>query len=369
MKRALGFISILIIVLIGYYVQPILFPPNTTNTPVEPSSRPAKRNSLKHETVATAGCAQYVGLPVSEIEPDLGSPTKIESSGFLFEIRTYPIEGGSLQVNVVDGNITAIKVIGQENTNSPFIFGMSNSDLAEQMTLSSNFAVNYNDEPIDIELTEDDMRFRPLIAFDNGTFAIPFFDGTNEELFAVSYLDIETLLRVMPYRIHSGNPLSFQAQENNFDWVQVNQQKEQQLFEAINTYRSLKDLTPFSLSTTTVTEGKNMLDSFLEQPQSVLSRSRQDEWATSAEARAGNLSFTLSDKEFQKLAKNQQVNQEAGLFYSPVIDPWFSLFEWISQERWADRFSEETDYQLSIAFNQQNVLVLLQEPEQTKESE
>lgn len=369
MKRVLGFISILIIVLIGYYVQPILFPPNTTNTPVESTNRPAKRNSLKHETIATAGCAQYIGLPVSEIEPDLGSPSKVESSGFLFEVRTYQTDGGLLQVNVVDGTIAAIKVIGKETTEAPFTFGMSNSDLAERMTLSSNFAVNYNDESIDIELTEDDMRFRPLIAFDNGTFAIPFFDGSNEELFAVAYLNIETLLRVMPYQIHSGNPLSFQAQENNFDWEQVNHQKEQQLLEAVNFYRSLKDLTPFTSSDASAEDSKKMLDSFLDQPQSVLSRDRQDEWSTSAEARAGNFSFMLSDKEFQKLAKNQLVSQEAGLFYSPVIDSWFSLFEWMSQDRWADRFSEETDYQLSVAFNQQNVLVLLQEPVQTEESE
>lgn len=369
MKRVLGFISILVIVLIGYYVQPILFPPDTMSTPVEPTNRPAKRNSLKHETISTAGCAQYIGLPVSEVEPDLGSPTKIESSGFLFEVRTYQIEGGLLQANVVDGTIAAIKVIGKETTNASFTFGMSNSDLAERMTLSSNFAVNYNDEPIDIELTEDDMRFRPLIAFDNGTFAIPFFDGSNEELFAVAYLNIETLLRVMPYRIHSGNPLSFQAQKNNFDWEQANQQKEQQLLEAVNFYRSLKDLTPFSTSNMIVEDSRVMLDGFLEQPQSVLSRERQDEWTTSAEARAGNFSFMLSDKEFQKLAKNQLVSQEAGLFYSPVIDSWFSLFEWISQDRWANRFSEEADYQLGVAFNHQNVLVLLQEPVQTKESE
>ena len=369
MKRVLGFLSIFIVVLIGYYVQPILFPPDTTSSPVEPSARPAKRNSLKHETVATAGCAQYIGLPISEVEMDLGPPTKIELSGFLFEMRTYPIEGGLLQANVVDGVITALKVMGKENKESPFEFGMTNGDLAEQMTLSSNFAVNYNDEPIDIELTEDDMRFRPLIAFDNGTFAVPFFDGANEELFAVAYLDVETLLRVMPYHIYSGNPLSFQSQENNFDWEQVNQQKEQQVMELVNLYRSFQKQPALETSTAVTADSKTLLASFLAEPQSVLSRDRQDEWATNSEAHAGNFSFSLRDKEFQNLAKNQAVDQEAGLFYSPVIDPWFSLFNWISQERWADRLLEEGDYQLGVAFDQQNVLVLLQELEQTKESD
>lgn len=319
MKRVLGFIGIFIIVLIGYYVQPILFPPAITSTPVESPSRPAKRSSLRHETVATAGCAQYIGLPISEVEPDIGSPIKIESSGFLFEMRTYPIEGGLLQANVVEGTITALKVIGAENKESPFVFGMTNSDLAKQMTLSSNFAVVYNDEPIDIELTEDDMRFRPLIAFDNGTFAIPFFDGTNEKLFSVAYLDIETLLRVMPYHIYSGNPLSFQAQESNFDWEQVNQQKEQQVIDVVNLYRSFQNLPAFETSIAVTEESENMLVDFLEDPQNVLSRDRQDEWATLSEARAGNFSFSLRDKEFQNLAKNQSINQKGGLFYSPEI--------------------------------------------------
>lgn len=47
-------------------------------------------------------------------------------------------------------------------------------DLTKITTIYTNFTFEYHDTEVGIELMEEDMNYRPLIAFDNDTFAILF---------------------------------------------------------------------------------------------------------------------------------------------------------------------------------------------------
>ena len=66
-------------------------------------------------------------------------------------------------------------------------------DLTKITTIYTNFTFEYHDTEVGIELMEEDMNYRPLIAFDNDTFAILFFDQTTNGLFSVVYLDKDSL--------------------------------------------------------------------------------------------------------------------------------------------------------------------------------
>ncbi|MGC3051193.1 CAP-associated domain-containing protein [Enterococcus faecalis] len=44
------------------------------------------------------------------------------------------------------------------------------------MSIYSIFAFNFHHEAYDVELMEEDMNYRPLDAFDNGSFAVLFFN-------------------------------------------------------------------------------------------------------------------------------------------------------------------------------------------------
>ncbi|MGY6462763.1 CAP-associated domain-containing protein, partial [Corynebacterium sp. UMB8791] len=75
------------------------------------------------------------------------------------------------------------------------------------MTIYSNFAFNFHHEAYDVELMEEDMNYRPLVAFDNGSFAVLFFNQRTGGLMAVNYVNKETLLTEMPYQLNEGSPL------------------------------------------------------------------------------------------------------------------------------------------------------------------
>ncbi|MGO3728445.1 MAG: CAP-associated domain-containing protein [Enterococcus viikkiensis] len=369
MKRVIGFLSILIIVLIGYYLQPVLFPPAPETKKVEHDQRMVRHKALKHQTIETEGYAEYVKQPVGKFEAKFGQPTKIEDSGFFFQTRYYSLDQGVLEVNVEAGNVSVIKVMSQNGELEPFKFGMTNRQLSEQINLSADFSLDYDEEPVVIELSENDMRYRPLIAFKNDTFAILFFNGDSDKLIGAAYLDIENLLRLMPYQINSGNPLANRIQESNLDWNVLNQQKQTRLIESINQYRMLRKLPVFQTNSTAMTASKDMLKTFLTSPKKVLSQERMEEWETDQSAHLSNLSFELAPAELKKLAKTEEIDYLASLFYSPTVDPLFSLFNWISRDRLNELYDDPNANSLGVAINQESVLVLIQEPEKTKDSE
>lgn len=368
MKRVFGFLSILFLVLIGYYLQPVLFPPTPKKVPVEQTNQVVRHKALKHQTIKAEGYANYIAQPVETFEEAFGQPTKVEDSGFFFQTRDYASDQGILEVNVEAGKVSAIKVMGKKSEIKPFKFGMTSSQLSDQINLSADFALAYDEEPVAIELSENDMRFRPLIAFDNGTFAMLFFNGDSEKMIGAVYLDIENLLRLMPYQINSGNPLANRVQESNLDWNILNKQKQTRMIEAINRYRALSKLPQLELSEGSMNDSQKLLKSFLAAPQKALNNERLEEWQTDQGAHLSNLSFELSESEFKNLAKREKISYENGLFYSPMVDPLFNLFNWISQDHLNELF-DAPEAELGVAIDQESVLVLLQEPEITRDSE
>ncbi|MFZ4460868.1 CAP-associated domain-containing protein, partial [Enterococcus gallinarum] len=79
------------------------------------------------------------------------------------------------------------------------------------------FTFEYHDTEVGIELMEEDMNYRPLIAFDNDTFAILFFDQTTNGLFSVVYLDKDSLLKLLPYQVFGEGLPHYQA-DKSADW-------------------------------------------------------------------------------------------------------------------------------------------------------
>lgn len=369
MKRVIGFISIFLCVLIGYYVQPILFPPATPTVNKIPE-QPMRRHSLKYEQIPATGFAPFIGQSIAQFEQTFGPAEKSEPSGFFFETRFYVLPSGRIEVNTEEGTIVGINVAAKkEALVTPFQFGMTNEQLFEQTNLSANFGVTYDEEPVEIELSEDDMRTRPLIAFNNQSFAILFFDAQTKKLAAITYLDLEMLLRLMPYQINSGNPLSYRMQDTSLDWQQLDQATSEHFTTLINEYRQRHRYAVNQQTEQSKADSQLLLETFLNDPKRILSASRLEEWQTDQTAHLVNDDFSLTIPEFKKLAEKKKVHYQAGLLYSPVINPFFTFYYWCSKPEPVKLFNQRTAKNLAVAVHQQNVLVLKQEFEETKGSD
>lgn len=69
-----------------------------------------------------------------------------------------------LEVNVRENKVIAIKVFNNDKMIEPFKIDMKLADLSDLMTIYSNFAFNFHHEAYDVELMEEDMNYRPLVA-------------------------------------------------------------------------------------------------------------------------------------------------------------------------------------------------------------
>lgn len=372
MKRIGGFLLIFLIVLLGFYFQPIFFPGETKKKPEPRQVTPPTHTSLKYESIAVSGYAKYIDQPITTFDQVYGSPILTQSSGFFYENRIYQLEKDTsrLEVSTKDGIVSSIKIFNGENQMiEPFQFGMTSNRLTNITTLYPDFSFEYDQEPVAIELTEEDMDYRPLIAFDNGSFAMLFFDREDKRLSAVQYFDKEMLLRLIPYKIDSGNPLAFRKEEN-VDWNQLNTQKEAEIYGLITLVREEKNLPPYKMQMSSQTDAKRLLRQFLTRPDRFLTEERSDEWASEQNAQLSNQSFSLTKKEFKNTADRLNINYRRGLLYSPVVDPAFSMFYWLTEDSVAETFASEKARGMGVAFNQENVVVLTQElDDRTKESE
>lgn len=191
MKRTVWFITILVLVVIVLYMEPVFFPPNSPKPSTENSPTVTEKvSSLDYEKIPTEGFSVYINKPESELKKDLGEPIEVNDTGFGYTTSVYEDEVRKLfiEANIVNHTVESIKVAGKSTDKiAPFHFGMSLTELTDITTLFPNFSFDVNNEKIDIELSEEDMNYRPLIAFDNDTFAILFLDRK-----IVSYMPLIT---------------------------------------------------------------------------------------------------------------------------------------------------------------------------------
>jgi len=78
--------------------------------------------------------------------------------------------------------------------------------------------------------------------------------------------------------------------------------------------------------------------------------------------------FNLTTEEWQELLQDQDITATATIFEAPVYDPTFSILSWFSDPAAADRLSHDAAEKIGIAFSQENMVVLVQEQEETEAS-
>ncbi|MCF1621556.1 MAG: hypothetical protein L0I95_01730 [Tetragenococcus koreensis] len=370
-KRGLLFAGIFFLFLVILYMQPVWFPRNSTEdeTTEQAQNNPPATN-LSYEPIQTAGFANWIGQDLDEFEESYGQPEESMRSGFSFTVNRYAVDGEFLEVNTEDHAIKSIKYLGgKDDEIEPFHFGMTMDELAKITMIYPNFTIEHQDASVDFELEEDDMNYRPLIAFDNGSFAILFFDQTHNEsqLYAVDYLDSETLLKLAPYTV-ANDEAPYYEQEEDADWEKINQFKEQQTIDLIQLLREKNEVPTFSIDANLQIAGKQILSSFDQNKEDILTTERLQALQRIEQGHPG--SFVLNDTEMTDLLEELEDPSVSGHLEQPVYDPSFSVLSWYSTPVLYDQLIRSDETSLGVAFSKENVLVLWKESEyQTEESE
>ncbi|MHC5267650.1 CAP-associated domain-containing protein [Enterococcus sp. LJL98] len=369
-RRSILFSGLFILSLVVVYLQPV-FSYRATPAPVQGTHlQTPPLTSLNVEPLPTQGLAQWVGQPMKAFEGLYGQAMEVTDSGFGFQNHRYAVKSGSLmEVTTMENRVTSIKVLGDgEFDISPFHYNQNLDELMQQTTISPIVSFDYHGETYRLELMEDDMNYRPLVAFDNDTYAILFFNHHKKEnaLYSLMYLDQETLLKLAPYILISGNPIFFEEKETA-NWASINIQKSEKSRAALAVLRQMDDLPPYESQMKLQQETEERLSDFLQNSEDYLSTERLQSFRR-IQQKAMNQNWVLNNKEIQTLIGEETTNLTFAHFEMPVYDPILTVLSWSSNPYLVSHLFNEDSEALGIAFSKENMLVLFQALENMTES-
>lgn len=370
-KRWFIFLLFLVLAFLVVYLQPIFFPRQVQTIRPQDSQAIVEggNTTLQAEPIAAAGFAKLIGKPEKELEKQYGKPTESYDSGYGFTIKHYQSdEPGYLEASIKDGKIAAVKTTGIDGEPiAPFQLNMSMGDLAEITMLYPNFTIVNDDEAVEIELMEEDLNYRPLVTFDNGTYSILFFNAESK-LIGVMYLTTEMLLKLAPYNLVQGTPPKMEATVSEDQWEPIDQAKEKQGYQLFNLLREQDQLERYDTTFTLQGQSRDFLSRFLKKPANYLEENRYENFRKVTED-ASNAVFMLSGQEFSEVARAVEVPYIDGFFETPCYDPTFQILSWYSDPFMHNRFMKKDPQAMAIGISAQNMVILFEDVKATKDSD
>ena len=349
------------------YAQPLLAPIK------ESASAPKKKEetdvsmshtSLPYGEIQATGFAQFIGQPPAKLTAVYGEPLEIQKTSLGYEWWILgEDEDDYLQISVRHNKVSSIFVLGKELNITPFKMGMTLSAVADLTTIYSNFTFDYQKQQYQFELSEEDMNYRPLIAYDNDTFAILHLNQGTGELIAVRYVDKHTLLSLMPYQLNDGE-ISQQGYPPETDWTLVNSDRERQLRSILTILRKRDELGPYIYLPELGEVAQRSLSFLRSQPLKILTEpSRVEQLREKEDIPVFNQPFSLSASEFDKMLTNSKIESEGlhGIVYLPSYDVPFLALSWYSATASQEQFTHANEAGVGVAFQENAVLFLFAE--------
>lgn len=370
MKQLRVFFLLLVIVFVLGYLEPVFFPAEKKRESTQSVDVPLTHTSLQYEERAAKGYATFVNQPVTQFTQIFGQPQKkiatvTGSERWFFSSA----EMQYLEITVEDEKIMAINVLKSTVETGDFRLGMRLTDVSELMTIFPNFMFDYLGETYTLELMEEDMNYRPLIAFDNGTFAVLSFDYESGKLIGLTYLNKKYLLQFMPYQLTRGE--QFKHASTMYLISDADQQAQlEQIVRAMNVLAAEKMQQNYLFSAELEKQAQEIIAFANPNPTAVLSKERAADFQAKEQA---NAAFMFTNEELQKLvaAASFEARDLSGFFVKPVYDPTFTLLSLYADPLYHTRFLSGSQAEIGVAFSKENMVVLLRnrKPEQTESSE
>ena len=377
MKRILEFGVCLFVVISFVYMKPVV---SSYNQPKPKNDLIVEEVKVSHKSVPyyelnTTGMATHIGKTKVQFEKEFPNPKKTWTS---FNGTEWLVYGDNVedyyQVEIKNHVVSSIFLLGDHLESEPFSMGMNLVDLAEITTIFSNFNFEYGDEKYEVELTEDDMNYRPLVAFNNGTFAMLHINQGNGKLMAIRYLDKNSLLSIMPYQMNQENKVKESLETEESAWPKVNQDNRDQLITIINLLRLREEKEGYLVDSKLQLGTAKSLEILQKTPELVFTEpDRKELWEKVFDQNDETKSFLLNNKELSLLAGETDLDEKKthGIFYYPVADVPFMITNWYGSRFFHEELTHKKDKRIGVSFEKEMVMTFLGpelESEQTKES-
>lgn len=395
LKTFLRAIPLVFIMLLATYWLPEVISRNPADiiTPKEESesiqseSFDYQTTDLQPEQLPVSGLGSYIGQNVKSFTEKYGEPKRIDPTIYGDEWWVF---GGNekdyLQLGVKNGVITDLFVLGSDINVAPFKIGMSITEVFQIANFYPTYSVESKDKQVTLELTESDLNYRPLIAFDNETFAVLMMDRATNQITAVRYLDSSSLLRLGVYDNGSAESKdhSFEIDESN--QKAISEANKQQVLEIVNILRQRNGVEALSsseaLSEVAQTIFINQVEQLNTDSQSE-EESNIDETISSSESKPNDSAsvetFIIdddpafveenTDQEFQPLTSDQieltlqetelELDEVRVLYSNQKIDMAWLVTNWFKLEIERNFLMNARMTEIGIAYRDNDILLIL----------
>ena len=183
------------------------------------------------------------GRTSMEILETLGEPTRTEPSEYGYEWWIYEEENQqAMQLGVLDNEVVT-GVLFHEGKGK---IGDKYRDVKERFSLQKSYRLE-SEGAYTLELTEKDLKERPVISLGDRWSAQFYIDNVTEEVFAIRMVRNDILLKHQPYKIIYRGSLPQQESLTSEQWEGVQRGMEAQILSITNHLRLQKGLSPLAL--------------------------------------------------------------------------------------------------------------------------
>lgn len=366
MKRFIETLICLLLVSTVIYMKPVVASHKASKTKSNVTTSlptPVPQAVPYHELNATA-LARFIGVTEKEWLESYPNPTKELENSKTSKTLVY---GDNLddffQASVREGIISSVFVLGKQQNVEPFQLNMELTDLAEVTTIFSNFKFKYGEDRFEAELTEEDMNYRPLVAFNNDSFAMLHVSQKTGKLIGIRYLDKQTLLELMPYQMVTDNPYkqSFFEDQTSEELEQLNRNNREQFIQILNLLRQEENKSVLEIDGQLQQGTKEAFDTLNRKPEDVFgTEERVLEWEEFiSDPYLSSFNFNVEElNQLQRLSELKYKDVH-GMFYAPIQDAPLLVTEWYGNRLYHEQLMHKKDKGLGVTFQGNRVLVYL----------
>ncbi|SFJ92519.1 Uncharacterized conserved protein YkwD, contains CAP (CSP/antigen 5/PR1) domain [Halobacillus dabanensis] len=175
------------------------------------------------------------GRPSMEILEEIGKPTRTEPSEYGYEWWVYEEENQVvMQLGIQNDEVVTGVLFHPEE--GKVKIGDKYKDVKERFSLQESYRLE-SEGAYTLELTEKDLKERPVISLSDRWSAQLYIDNVTEKVFAIRMVRNDILLKHQPYKIIYRGSLPQQESLTSTQWEEVQSGMEAQIFSITNNLR------------------------------------------------------------------------------------------------------------------------------------
>ncbi|MEH7383919.1 CAP domain-containing protein [Bacillus sp. JJ1521] len=183
------------------------------------------------------GLLSLIGMESTHIKEKLGEPHRIDRSSYDYDWWVYNENPQNyVQVGIEDGRVVTVFGTGNDVAIEPFEIGQPLTELVSKGLIKPKILLNVDKNPFRFELTDEEMKTRPLLALGNVYIQL-YVDSFTNKISSVRILDGRTLIKLRPYELVYRGELLSAKEVTHAEWKEIEQGNKAQILDLTNVIR------------------------------------------------------------------------------------------------------------------------------------